>query len=551
MMENEFVSIPMDDKARKSTENSGNVCATVRKSIVVESRPKHGITTSPYKDNDNTLSRSIEVPIHTSETRYSEDKKNRYIWDDDVKSVSEQDRISVDLEKNSEATDSSELGNGLTNEREEKPWPKCTCSTGAKTEVSKIEEMHQLVESAMSSSEQRARLGEANRKPRMVVKPNQDRLPCHPHERSRSVQDGDVWQTKDRVSETMGQLLASARCSLQAEVSATGSVSSTDAHNVCYHETSGTPAAVRRQVAKVQHLPLTSAATAPVTCAGLQLLRGGSDRRSAHAPSRMNNSDIYATIRAPRLKMGGAGLASADEIFLRSGACCQATADRSTMNTIHVYYAPRSTAEDVFVRIMLSTAFALVVAAITLLWTHLYLCYALTTCVVLSGLLFLVLPLALILSRACRCVSSLILPSISTPRGRLSLIIVTLALLLTGPCDNIYSNVEEAARAIRCSVERGYNQTLTLLEPFDAMMGHVNRTIAGLQDSAHGVITGLRPLDEGLADIESDLDNGRRQLFGTEKVSSTHLRNCNRNLQTSKAPPETQAQCIGLFTSAD
>lgn len=519
----------MDDVIPKDKENSQNEWATGRKSLVIERQ--NGVITFPYKDSEDTLSRSMEVPFHSFEALSSEEKESYYIKDDEVKSVrgsgSEKDKRNQELTRNS-----VELGSGLTHERKEN-HSKCTCSTVAAADVSKMEEMHQFVEGALSSPKQHGRLGQVNRKPRMVVKPNQDRLLYHPHERSRSLQLRDVWQTKDpassssRVSETMGQLLASARCSLQAEVSGRGSISSMDANNglsVCCHQTPESPAAVRRQVAKVLHLPVPSAAAAPVTRAGL-LLRAGSGRSSTHASSRMNDSDIYATIKAPHFKGGGgAGLTPADEMFLRSrDTCCQSTTDRSTMNTIHVYYAPRSTAEDLFVRVMLSTAFALVVAAIALLWTHLYLRYALTTSVVLSGLLFLALALALFLSRACRCVSSLILPSTSTPRGRLSLIIITSALLLTGPCDNIYSNVEEAARAIGCSVERGYNQTLMLLEPFDAMMGHVNRTIAGLQDSARGVVTGLRPLDEGLADIESDLNNGRRQLFGTEKVSSIHL----------------------------
>jgi len=49
-------------------------------------------------------------------------------------------------------------------------------------------------------------------------------------------------------------------------------------------------------------------------------------------------------------------------------------------------------------------------------------------------------------------------------------------------------------------------------------MRQLNLTIVRLQEAAHNVSRGLRPLDEGLANVEIDLYNGKLQLLGTRKV---------------------------------
>jgi len=70
-----------------------------------------------------------------------------------------------------------------------------------------------------------------------------------------------------------------------------------------------------------------------------------------------------------------------------------------------------------------------------------------------------------------------------------------------------------------CSAEQAYNQTMFLLQPFDAMMVQLNWTIGGLQQAARNISRGLRPLADGLDLVEKDLYNGKLQLYGTRKVS--------------------------------
>ena len=84
---------------------------------------------------------------------------------------------------------------------------------------------------------------------------------------------------------------------------------------------------------------------------------------------------------------------------------------------------------------------------------------------------------------------------------------------------NVYVNMEEISRAMGCSAEQAYNQTMFLLQPFDAMMVQLNWTIGGLQQAARNISRGLRPLADGLDLVEKDLYNGKLQLYGTRKVS--------------------------------
>lgn len=75
-----------------------------------------------------------------------------------------------------------------------------------------------------------------------------------------------------------------------------------------------------------------------------------------------------------------------------------------------------------------------------------------------------------------------------------------------------------------CSAEQAYNQTMFLLQPFDAMMSQLNWTIGGLQDAATNIGRGLKPLEDGLGTVEMYLDNGKLQLYGTRKVRSASMR---------------------------
>jgi len=71
---------------------------------------------------------------------------------------------------------------------------------------------------------------------------------------------------------------------------------------------------------------------------------------------------------------------------------------------------------------------------------------------------------ALLLSRRCRCVVALMLPSVSTDRGRAGCVLLTVAALMCGPAVNIEFNVREMARSMTCSADVAYNQTLLLLQ---------------------------------------------------------------------------------------
>jgi len=71
---------------------------------------------------------------------------------------------------------------------------------------------------------------------------------------------------------------------------------------------------------------------------------------------------------------------------------------------------------------------------------------------------------SLLLSRHCRCVVALMVPAVSTDRGRVGFVLLTVAALLSGPAVNVEYNVREMARSMTCSADIAYNQTLLLLQ---------------------------------------------------------------------------------------
>jgi len=155
---------------------------------------------------------------------------------------------------------------------------------------------------------------------------------------------------------------------------------------------------------------------------------------------------------------------------------------------------------------------------ILFVWMFYHLNYAFLIAAIVAGAVAMLLGIFLALSRVCRCTAAVLLPSICTTRGRLAFIVVISGFLLGGPVSNVYVNMSEISRSMSCSAEQAYNQTNFLLRPFDAMMRQLNLTIVRLQEAAHNVSRGLRPLDEGLANVEIDLYNGKLQLLGTRKV---------------------------------
>jgi len=70
----------------------------------------------------------------------------------------------------------------------------------------------------------------------------------------------------------------------------------------------------------------------------------------------------------------------------------------------------------------------------------------------------------LLLSRRCRCVVALAVPAVSTDRGRVGVVLLIVAALLSGPVVNVEFNVREMARSMTCSADVTYNQTLLLLQ---------------------------------------------------------------------------------------
>lgn len=140
---------------------------------------------------------------------------------------------------------------------------------------------------------------------------------------------------------------------------------------------------------------------------------------------------------------------------------------------------------------------------------------------VLTGIsIALLAMLAFAVSRLCRCIGALLVPSVCTTRGRIAFLILISGFLLDGPVTNLYVNMAEVARAMSCSAEQSYNQSMLLLQPFDAMMKNLNQTVYRLQDAAHNVSVGLHPLDKGLDLVELDLYKANLELTGTEKVST-------------------------------
>jgi len=161
------------------------------------------------------------------------------------------------------------------------------------------------------------------------------------------------------------------------------------------------------------------------------------------------------------------------------------------------------------------------IGVVLFMWMFCHLDYGLTVSAAVGSTSAVVVCLLSAASRACRTVGALALPSLGTGEGRLAFVIIAIGALLAGPVSNVYVNMEEVSRAMGCSAEQSYNQTMFLLQPFDAMMTQLNWTIGGLQDAATNIGRGLKPLEDGLGTVEMYLDNGKLQLYGTRKVRTS------------------------------
>ena len=182
------------------------------------------------------------------------------------------------------------------------------------------------------------------------------------------------------------------------------------------------------------------------------------------------------------------------------------------------YSSPASETDNLFYRFVISILVSQLSGFVLFLWMYYHLDYDFYVAFVVAVVAAMLLAFFLVLSRVCRCTAAVLLPSVCTIRGRVAFVVIISGFLLTGPVSNVYVNMGEISRSMSCSAEQSYNQTNFLLRPFDAMMRQLNLTIARLQEAAHNVSRGLRPLDEGLANVEIDLYNGKLQLLGTRKV---------------------------------
>ena len=190
----------------------------------------------------------------------------------------------------------------------------------------------------------------------------------------------------------------------------------------------------------------------------------------------------------------------------------------------HIYYRhpPEKNKSS---RLILSILVGALIGLLLFLWMYYYLEYSLMVAIAVGTTTGILLIIAFAISRLCRCIATLAIPSICTTRGRLAFLILITGFLLGGPVTNVYYNIEEISRSMSCSAEQTYNQTMLLLEPFDAMMIQLNRTILRLEDAAYSVNEGLRPLDEGMDHINYEMKNGQIQLLGAGQVCFlfTHL----------------------------
>lgn len=177
--------------------------------------------------------------------------------------------------------------------------------------------------------------------------------------------------------------------------------------------------------------------------------------------------------------------------------------------------------ENRCLRLAGSVAVGQVVGTFVFLWLFYRLGHRLVVSASTGGAVAFLLTVFLVLSRVCRCVVSVLLPSVCTARGRLAVVVAISGLLLAGPVTDVYRSVGEISRSMGCSAEQSYGQMMLFLRPFDTMMAQLNGTVGRLQEAAKNVGDGLRPLDEGLGDVEMELRNGRLQLYGTRKVEKT------------------------------
>ena len=184
-----------------------------------------------------------------------------------------------------------------------------------------------------------------------------------------------------------------------------------------------------------------------------------------------------------------------------------------------VILAREPTSDKKMTRWMLSLVVGLVVGVSLHLYTTYHLDYEPMVAAGFAASATVLVALASGLSRRVRCTGLLILPTLTvTGRGRTGFLLLISGLLLGGPVTNVCSNVKEMSRSMSCSAEQSYNQSMFLQNPFDALTSQLNTTMSLLNDALNTAARDLRPLQEGLQQLNQGVFNGIMQLFGAHKV---------------------------------
>ena len=169
-------------------------------------------------------------------------------------------------------------------------------------------------------------------------------------------------------------------------------------------------------------------------------------------------------------------------------------------------------------RLVVSVLCGLLSGFLLFLWMYHALRYSFLAALIAGTSLVALASVAFTASRLCRCIGAILLPSLCTTRGRIAFLILIGGFLLDGAVTNVYQNMEEVSRSMACSTEQSYNQSMLLLQPFDAMMLQLNSTVDRLQRASADIGHSLRPLSDGLEVMEMDLETGDVELQTTAKV---------------------------------
>ncbi|XP_033628265.1 uncharacterized protein LOC117290812 isoform X1 [Asterias rubens] len=135
--------------------------------------------------------------------------------------------------------------------------------------------------------------------------------------------------------------------------------------------------------------------------------------------------------------------------------------------------------------------------------------YSLNASIVIASVSTLLMCLSLALTVRARCVASLMIPVLCTSRGRAAFLAIIVALLLSGPIDNIYKNANVASESMSCSAELAQNQTKlikqTAEEVFDAYIENLVKSIGKLQEAASKVREAFLPIERAFRGLTEGL----------------------------------------------